>query len=127
MPKTIYDKPVRTLMHDMVKERGLQPGQVISFDDVLDWFRTNYPKVQTTSVKLNLTRLSTNNKNRLYFSAKPEDDLFFKIAPNRFRLYEPDKDPSPIHEGFAINAAVDDSDLALDEDCLLYTSDAADD
>ena len=116
MPKTIYDKPVRALMHDMVQERGLQPGQVISFDDVLDWFRTNYPKVQTTSVRLNLTRLSTNNKNRLYFSAKPEDDLFFKIASNRFRLYEPDKDPSPIHEGIATNAAADDSDLALDEE-----------
>ena len=116
MPKTIYDKPVRTLMHDMVRERGLQTGQVISFDDVLDWFRTNYPKVQPTSVRLNLTRLSTNNKNRLYFSAKPEDDLFFKIASGRFRLYEPGKDPEPIHDGASAGMETDNMESVLDED-----------
>lgn len=30
MARTIYDKPTRTLLKDMLKDMGLKPGQVLT-------------------------------------------------------------------------------------------------
>lgn len=98
MAKTMYDKPVRALLRDMIQEFGLQPGQVITTSRVLSWFGTHYPKLQPTGIKANLVMMSTNDRNRLHHPVKADDDLFFKVDKSQFRLYEPGKDPAPIHE-----------------------------
>jgi len=96
--RSMYEKPIRALMRDMVKEFGLQPGQPINSNQVVDWFEKNYPKLKSSSIKAHLVMMSTNDKNRIHYTDKPENDLFFKIGTGQFRLYEPNKDPAPIRK-----------------------------
>ena len=43
--------------------------------------------------------MSTNAPSRIYYHGKPgDDDLFFQLGRNRFRLYDPAIDPPPIYE-----------------------------
>lgn len=116
MAKTIYDKPVRALIRDMIQEFGLQPGQVITTSRVLSWFQTHYPKLQPTGIKANLVMMSTNDRNRLHHPVKPGDDLLFKVDTGQFRLYEPGKDPAPIHEFMEGDVAQEEMNPATDEE-----------
>lgn len=116
MAKTIYDKPVRVLIRDMLQQFGLQPGQVITTRSVLSWFSEKYPKIQPSGLKAFLVMFSTNDASRLHHPVKPEDDLLFKIATGQFRLYEPGKDPAPIHDFEPGGAARQEEQNAVDED-----------
>ena len=99
MPRTIYDKAVRYLLHDMVAAFDLEPGQVFTSTKALDWFRTHYPKLSSTGIKADLRKSSTNDKSRLHFgNLRPEDDLLFQVDTGQYRLYEAGKDPAPIRE-----------------------------
>ena len=94
----IYDKPVRFLMKDMVNAFGLHNGQSFSRQQAIDWFTQHYPKIKKGTITAHLIRLSINAQSRLHYSAKAgEDDIFFQINSNHFRLYDPSQDPSPIH------------------------------
>jgi endonuclease len=97
----LYDRPVRVLMHEMVKGLGLVPGQIFAKDDALDWFRANFPLIKEGTIAAHLIRLSTNNKNRLHYGVREDgsDDLFFQLDRSHFRLYQPSEDPVPIREG----------------------------
>jgi hypothetical protein len=96
----IYDKPVRLLMRQMVDDMPVRAGQIITRDDVLNWFAAHYPKIKEGTVTAHLIRLSTNAPTRLHYAAKPEDDdVFFKLDGSHFRLYDPAHDPPPIREG----------------------------
>jgi endonuclease len=94
----LYEKPVRQLMHDMVADLGLRPGQVFDREQVLDWFRSRYPLVKEGTIAAHLIRLSTNARSRLYYNVRTDgsDDLFFQVDGSRFRLYELGTDPAPI-------------------------------
>ena len=99
MARTIYEKSTRVLLKDMLADLGLQPGQVITTSRVLDWFQQRYPRLQPNSIRAHLVQASTNDRNRLHHpSTNASDDLLFKIDTGQFRLYEPGKDPAPIHE-----------------------------
>ncbi len=98
MAKTMYDKPVRALIRDMIAEVQLKPGQVITTGRVLSWFSEHYPKLQPTGIKANLVMMSTNDRSRLHHPVKTDDDVLFKVDTGQFRLYEAGKDPAPIHE-----------------------------
>ncbi|CAN5893137.1 hypothetical protein BH11PSE13_BH11PSE13_34910 [soil metagenome] len=99
MPKTIYDKPTRVLLKDMLDEINLQPGQILTTGRVLDWFAKQYPKLQPNSLKAHLVQASTNDASRLHHkSTNQTDDLLFKVDTGQFRRYEPGKDPAPIRE-----------------------------
>lgn len=100
----LYEKPVRVLMHDMVSSMGLTPGQVITKEEVIEWFQANYPLVKEGTVAAHLTRLSTNNRTRLHHSLRKDgsDDLFFQLGSGQFRLYEAASDPAPIHDESSI-------------------------
>jgi endonuclease len=115
MAKTMYEKPVRSLLRDMLQGFGIMPGQIITTGRVLSWFTTNFPKLQHSGVKANLVLLSTNDKNRLHHPVKPEDDLLFKVAPGQFRLYEPGKDPAPIHELVEGDVAIEEEQTGSDD------------
>jgi hypothetical protein len=97
----IYEKPVRLLMKDFVKDIGVTKGQVFSRDQVLEWFKTNYSLIKVSTVSAHLIRMSTNAPSRFHYNANPngDDDLFFQIDSKHFRLYDPAKDPPPIYDG----------------------------
>lgn len=95
----LYDKPVRALMWDMVADLKLRKGDVVTRDQVLEWFAEHYPKVKEGTIGAHLIRLSTNARSRHHYGAKPkDDDLFYQIDGSRFRLYDPEKDPQPLYE-----------------------------
>lgn len=97
MPRTIYDKAVRYLLHDMVTAFDLKPGQVFTATKAVEWFHEHYPKLSSVGIRADLAKASTNDKSRLHYgNLKPEDDLLFKVDSGQFRLYEPDRDPTPI-------------------------------
>ncbi len=95
----LYDKPVRQLMHDMVRELALSKGDVLTRDRVVGWFREHYPNVKESTVGAHLIRLSTNAPSRVHYSARAgDDDLFFQLDGSHFRLYDAASDPPPIRE-----------------------------
>jgi hypothetical protein len=99
MAKTIYDKPTRVLLKDMLVDIGLKPGQVFTTSRALEWFRERYPKLRPGTISAHLVQAATNDRSRLHHSStKTSDDLLFKVASGQYRLYEAGKDPAPIHE-----------------------------
>lgn len=99
MARTIYDKPTRALLKDMLVDLGLKPGQVFTTARAVQWFQEHYPKLKAGSVRAHLVQAATNDRSRLHHPATNEtDDLLFKVASGQFRLYQPDTDPAPIHE-----------------------------
>ena len=97
---TLYEKPVRQLMQDMVRDLSLGKGDVFSRERAISWFRDRYPKVKQSTIGAHLIRLSTNAPSRVHYNAKPgEDDLFYQVDGSRFRLYDPATDPLPVREG----------------------------
>lgn len=94
---SLYEKPVWALMWDFVKDIGLQPGQVVTRDQVMQWFAQRYPKVKEATLSAHLLMMSTNARSRVHYRARPGDsDLFFQIGPSEFRLYDAAADPAPI-------------------------------
>lgn len=116
MSRSIYDKPVRLLLHDMVAAFDLQPGQVFTATRAVDWFKEHYPRLQPTGIRADLIRASTNDKGRLHYgNLRPEDDLLFKVDAGQFRLYESGRDPAPIRELVAGDVAVEEAVQAAEE------------
>lgn len=94
---TTYEKAVRFLMVDMVKDLKMQKESVLTKRDAIEWFRNKYPAIDQKTVECHLTRLSVNAPSRLHYHAVPrEDDVLFKIDSNHFRLYDTKKDQAPI-------------------------------
>lgn len=94
----IYNKPVRLLMKDMADVFDLKNDQSFTRQQAVDWFAQHYPKIKKGTITAHLIRLSVNASSRLHYSPKAgEDDLFFQINGNHFRLYDINQDPSPIH------------------------------
>lgn len=95
----LYDKPVWKLMYDMADDFSLEGDTVFTKNESIEWFRENYPKVKKSTITAHLTKLSTNASSRIHYNARPgDDDLFYKLTSNTYRLYSPEKDPSPIYE-----------------------------
>ncbi|ACA99133.1 MULTISPECIES: endonuclease NucS domain-containing protein [Cyanophyceae] len=117
----IYDKPVRFLMKDMVDAFGLQNGQSFVRQQAIDWFVQHYPKIKKGTITAHLIRLSVNAPSRLHYSPKVgEDDFFFQIDSNHFRLYDAKQDPLPIHS--VTSAAQRQDSEVLDEEINLGIS-----
>lgn len=96
----IYDKPVRVLMHDMIGDLGVKPGDVTTRDQVLQWFGGRYPRIKDATITAHLIRMSVNARSRVHHNPKAgEDDLFFQLDGGRYRLYDPAIDPAPIRNG----------------------------
>ena len=97
---SIYEKPVRLLLKDFVLKQNIAIGQTISKEQVIVWFKSNYPKIKTGTITAHLLKMSVNAPTRIHDNANPngEDDLLYKIDGSHFRLYEKNSDPSPIYE-----------------------------
>lgn len=99
MAKPLYAKTTRALIKDMLADLGLQPGQVLTSTRALEWFETRYPKIQESTVRAHLRQAATNEPSRLHHPPiTAADDLLFKLGRSQYRLYEPGKDPAPIHD-----------------------------
>lgn len=119
MPKTIYEKSTRALLKDLLAQWQLKPGQVVTSGQVVEWFKEHYPLITVGTVKAHLTQAATNDPSRLHHQATNEtDDLLFKVGRGLYRLYEPDRDPAPIHDripGGAQQQKAEDEELDLDD------------
>lgn len=95
----IYDKPVRLLMWDFIKENDIVKGQTIQRDQVTSWFKEKYPKIKMATISAHLLKMSVNAPSRIYYKPNPNgtDDLLYQIDSYHFRLYEAEIDPSPIY------------------------------
>ena len=109
---SIYEKPVRLLMQDMIPKLGIKIGDTFTREQVVAWFAANYPKIKKGTVTAHLMRLSTNVASRHQYNPKPDgsDDIFFKIDTHTFRLYEPGVDPVPPTTGVPENSDIEDYD-----------------
>lgn len=99
MARTIYDKPTRALLKDMLAEWNLKPGETFTARRAIDWFAKKYPKLKSGSIDAHLVQASTNDPNRRHHpSTNTTDDLLFRVGPREYRRYEPGADPAPIHQ-----------------------------
>jgi endonuclease len=65
------------------------------------WFAEHYPKIKRNTVNMHVEGMSVNNRNRKHHSSiKPGSghDLFYKLGPDRFRLWVPETDPPPLYK-----------------------------
>ncbi len=69
---TMYDKPVRMLMQDMIPALGISPGGTFTREQAVHWFAENYPKIKQGTVAAHLIRLSTNVPTRLQYSVRSD-------------------------------------------------------
>jgi hypothetical protein len=103
----MYEQPVRVIMQEMIRALFTQPGQIVSKDRVINWFREKFPKIKRGTITAHLIRFSTNASSRLYYNARPgEEDILFQIDGSHFRRYDPANDPPPIHEASQVSVSM---------------------
>ena len=79
---TLYDKPVRELLRDAIDAMP----EVFTRDDIQEWFRLNYPRVNATTVYLHMQAGIANNR-REYKSRV--GDLLWKRPDRRYERFDP--------------------------------------
>lgn len=120
----IYEKTVKELMHEFAAQE-LKSGQVFTRRDAVRWFADHYPKIKSNTVEAHVDGMSVRAPRRRHHpNIKPGAgwDLFFKLSPREFRLWDPKNDPAPwykadfeagISDGVAATNGVDEE---ADED-----------
>jgi RecB family endonuclease NucS len=99
MLMTIYDKPVKVLMCEYAAE-VLTKGMIFEKRDAAAWFKQHYPEIKSNTVEMHVEGMAVNSTARKHHpNIKPGSghDLFFKVAPGRFRLWESETDPEPVY------------------------------
>lgn len=96
---SIYEKSTAMLFRDLVKELGIQKGEIFERDRIYTWFKQKYPLIKKGTLDAHLNLFSTNAPSRIHHSPHQngKDDLFYQIDSKRFRLYDSLSDPSPIY------------------------------
>ena len=94
----IYDRTTKDLMHEFAR-KALTPGQTFTRQDAATWFSTHYPKIRPTTVTMHVAGMTTNEprirKHHPHIRPGANWDLFFKIAPGMYRLWDSQSDPPP--------------------------------
>lgn len=95
----IYDRPVRELMKEFVRENQIPKGKPFARKEVHAWFAAKYPKIKPGTINAHLLMLSTNSASRIHHALRKDgqDDFLFQVSPSEFRLYDASSDPTPIH------------------------------
>ena len=104
----IYDKPTRELMHEFAAQR-LTPGQVFSRKDAVRWFAEHYPDIKSNTVGLHVDGMSVNSTQRRHHPSIKKGggfDLFFKLGPSEFRLWDRERDTAPRYKA-DLDAAIE--------------------
>jgi len=95
---SIYEKSTNQLLTEYIKE-NLMPGQVIDKEQIVNWFKSNYPKIKSNTVNCHIIKFTTNHRTRIHYNAGSSNDILFQLPDKRLRLYNPEADPAPIYEG----------------------------
>lgn len=96
----IYERGTKSLMADWAKE-NLTPGQTFKKAAPVQWFGKKYGKIKRNTVMMHVEGMSVNNSIRKHHpSVKPGSghDLFYKLGPDQFRLWQKESDPAPIYK-----------------------------
>jgi hypothetical protein len=96
---TIYDKPTKELMREFSQET-LTPGQTFDKNQAVAWFRQKYPNIKPNTITMHVEGMATNSTLRKHYrniKRGSGHDLFFKVGPGRFRLWDPPSDPQPLY------------------------------
>jgi len=94
----IYEKPTKALMQEFAKE-NLVPGKLFSKKEAIA-FAKHYPKLRPTTIDMHVNGMSVNNRVRKHHrSIKPGSgyDLFYKVGPDQFRLWDAQRDEAPFY------------------------------
>jgi hypothetical protein len=94
---SVYEKPVKMLFRDMVKDLSFKKSDIIERERVNSWFKKNYPLIKSSTISAHLLRLSVNAPSRIHHNVDSKDDFLFQIDSKKFRLYDPESDPTPIY------------------------------
>jgi hypothetical protein len=95
----IYEQPTKTLMLEFANQ-NLKPGQIFEKQQAVDWFKARYPNIRPTTVQIHVDGMAINsNARKHYANVKPNSghDLFFKVAPGKYRLWDKAVDLHPIY------------------------------
>lgn len=111
---SIYDKSANQLLTEYIKA-NLLPGQVADKEQIVSWFKTNYPKIKSNTVNCHIIKFTTNHRTRIHYNAGPANDMLFQLPDKRLRLYNPESDPAPIYEGAISPGDVGNDDEDKDE------------
>ena len=95
-----YDKTIKMMMNDFSKEFQLTGNAKVTSEQILSWFRQNFPKVKESSIRAHLIAMSTNARSRIHHNVRPGSghDLYYQIDSRTYRLYDAEKDPLPIYK-----------------------------
>ena len=126
----IYNKSTRELVKEFLKDfvppqsggfrlterRPLADGGFFTRKECISWFFEHYPKIKSSTVSAHLGLLSTNFPSRVHHTLRAggQDDLLYKTGPSKYRIYNPETDPSPIYPGQE-NADMDNVESDRDE------------
>lgn len=94
-----HSKPYYQLYHDWAQET-LSHGQEFHPQDAYDWFDKHYPGSKSNTLTMQLGIMTVNNPSRIHHTVvRPQNgrDLFYKISKDRYRLWDPATDPTPIY------------------------------
>jgi len=96
----IYEKSTRLLFRDLIKDLGIQKGQILERSKIYSWFKQKYPLIKKGTISAHIILFSTNAPSRIHHTLDPngKDDLFYQIDSTRLRLYDSSIDPQPIYE-----------------------------
>ena len=105
-------------MHEFAAQE-LKHGRVFSRKDAIRWFADHYPDIKGNTVGLHVDGMSVNSPQRRHHPGiKPGRgwDLFLKLGPGEFRLWDVEKDPAPRYkadlEADAATGVVEKHDFA---------------
>ena len=122
----IYDKSVKYLFRDMVKDLDFSMTDIIQRQQVLDWFKLKYPLIKPATISAHLIKLSTNANSRIHYNVNPngDDDLLFQKDKQTFRLFNSSSDLKPIYtkddddddNGDGLTDVVEVSEFAYEKD-----------
>ena len=98
----IYEKTTKEIMIEYFGK--LKTDEIFSTQEMIKYFKENYPKIKEGTVVAHLILFSTNAKSRVNHNSHKSGkcDLLYKINENKFRLYNKDNDPDPIYKGDSV-------------------------
>jgi endonuclease len=109
MRMPIYDRPTKVLMQDFARER-LKPGQQFGKREAIAWFREHYPKIKSNTVGMHVEGMAINNPSfrKHHSNIRPGTgfDLFYKLGPGEFRLWDQHADGPPSYGHEVVKAEV---------------------
>jgi len=105
--------------------QNIKPGQIFGREEAVGWFAKNYPKIKPMTVRMHVNGMSVNSRQRKHHpSIKPGSghDLFYKLGPDQFRLWDETTDEAPFYAGMSepevVTDAVDEAEFSAAENAI---------